>query len=138
FEVRPAHNPTKTYGFVGCVVCLKDLSSSIWTWYRDGGKWSVKKIIDIPAEPANADDLPPLLKGFGAVPPLVTDINLSLDDKYLYVSCWGTGKLRQYDVSNPHEPRLVGSAKIGGIVNRTAHPSAPGTPLNGAPQMVEV
>jgi len=142
-ELRPAHNPRRAYGFVGVVVSLKDLSSSIWMWYRDEttGKtpqWKVKKVIEIPAVPANADDLPPLLKGFGAVPPLVTDLNLSLDDKYLYVSCWGTGELQQYDVSNPHEPRLVGSAKIGGIVNRTAHPSAPGTPLNGAPQMVEV
>ena len=142
-ELRPAHNPRRAYGFVGVVVSLKDLSSSIWMWYRDEttGKtpqWKVKKVIEIPAVPANADDLPPLLKGFGAVPPLVTDLNLSLDDKYLYVSCWGTGELQQYDVSNPHEPRLVGSVKIGGIVNRTAHPSAPNKPLNGAPQMVEV
>ena len=142
-ELRPAHNPRRAYGFVGVVISLKDLSSSIWMWYRDEttGKtpqWKVKKVIEIPAVPANADDLPPLLKGFGAVPPLVTDLNLSLDDKYLYVSCWGTGELQQYDVSNPHEPRLVGSAKIGGIVNRTAHPSAPDKPLNGAPQMVEV
>ena len=141
-ELRPAHNPRRAYGFVGVVISLKDLSSSIWMWYRDEtGKtpeWKVKKVIEIPAEPANADHLPPLLKGFGAVPPLVTDLNLSLDDKYLYVSCWGTGELQQYDVSNPHEPRLVGSAKIGGIVNRTAHPSAPDKPLNGAPQMVEV
>src|SRR5262245_19797316 len=49
FELRPAHDPTKAYGFVNAVLSLKDLSSSIWTWYRDGGKWAVKKIIDIPA-----------------------------------------------------------------------------------------
>ena len=46
FELRPAHDPTKAYGFVNCVISLKDLSSSIWTWYRDGDKWAVKKIID--------------------------------------------------------------------------------------------
>ena len=142
-ELRPAHNPRRAYGFAGVVISLKDLSSSIWMWYLDETtgrqpQWKVKKVIEIPAEPANADDLPPLLKGFGAVPPVVTDINLSLDDRFLYVSCWGTGELQQYDVSNPHEPRLVGSVKIGGIVNRTAHPSAPHKPLNGAPQMVEV
>ncbi len=89
FELRPAHDPTKAYGFVGCVICLKDLSSSIWTWYRDGDKWAVKKVIDIPAEPADADDLPPLLKGFKAVPPLVTDIDLSMDDRFLYVVVLG-------------------------------------------------
>ena len=66
--------------------------------------------------------LPPLLQGFKAVPPLVTDINLSLDDRFLYVSCWGTGELRQYDVSDPFEPRLVGSVHIGGIVRRDRAP----------------
>ena len=43
-------------------------------------------------------------KGFGAVPPLVTDIDLSLDDRFLYVACWGTGELRQYDVTDPMKP----------------------------------
>src|SRR5437870_13145717 len=77
FELRPAHDPTKAYGFVNCVVSLENLSSSIWTWYKDGDKWAVKKVIEIPAEPASEDQLPPLLKGFKAVPPLVTDIDLS-------------------------------------------------------------
>jgi len=72
------------------------------------------------------------------VPPLVTDIALSLDDRFLYVSCWGTGELRQYDVSEPEHPRLTGSMRIGGIVARAAHPRAGGEPLNGGPQMVEV
>ena len=137
-ELRPAHDPRKDYGFVGVVVSLKDLSSSIWVWHRDGGSWGVKKVIDIPAEPASADDLPPLLKGFNAVPPLVTDINLSLDDRQLYVSCWGTGELRQYDVSNPFEPRLTGSVHLGGIVRGAAHPQQPAARLNGGPQMVEI
>ncbi|MFO1073910.1 MAG: selenium-binding protein SBP56-related protein [Geminicoccaceae bacterium] len=43
FELRPAHDPTKAYGFVGVVSGLKDLSSSIWTWYRDGDAWAVRK-----------------------------------------------------------------------------------------------
>src|SRR6476660_5403945 len=94
-ELRPSHDPQKTFGFVGVVISLKDLSSSIWMWYReDGGKnskWAVRKVIEIPAEPADPEKLPPLLKGFKAVPPLVSDINLSLDDRFLYVSCWGTG-----------------------------------------------
>jgi selenium-binding protein 1 len=136
-ELRPAHDPTRAYGFAGVVVSTKDLSASIWLWYRDNGRWDIKKIIDIPAEPADPDDLPPLLKGFGAVPPLVTDINLSLDDRFLYVSCWGTGEMRQYDVSDPFNPKHTGSIHVGGIVRKTAHPKT-GQPLNGAPQMVEV
>src|SRR5258708_1026362 len=104
FELRPAHNPTKAYGFVNCVISLENLSSSIWTWYRDGDKWAVKKRIEIPPEPPNEDQLPPVLKGFKACPPLVTDIDLSMDDKFLYVACWGTGDLQQYDVSDPFKP----------------------------------
>jgi selenium-binding protein 1 len=137
FELRPAHDPTKAYGFVNCVVCLKDLSSSIWTWYRDGSRWAVRKVIDIPAEPADPNQLPPALKPFKACPPLVTDIDLSVDDKYLYVSCWGTGDLQQYDVSDPLNPKLTGKVRIGGIVARASHPAG-NRPLNGGPQMVEI
>ena len=139
-ELRPAHNPRRAYGFVGVVVSLKDLSSSIFLWYRDqaSGEWKTKKVIEIPAEPADPSVLPPVLAPFGAVPPLVTDINLSLDDRFLYVSCWGTGELRQYDVSDPFNPKFTGSVWIGGIVNRTPHPKNPEQPLNGGPQMVEV
>jgi selenium-binding protein 1 len=143
-ELRPAHNPRRAYGFVGVVLSLEDLSSSIWMWYLEGmnGKgrpeWKVKKVITIPAEAAEPADLPPLLQGFKAVPPLVTDINLSLDDRFLYVSCWGSGELRQYDVTDAFNPVLVGTAKIGGMVRRSPHPIAPDKPLNGGPQMVEV
>jgi selenium-binding protein 1 len=138
FELRPAHDPTKAYGFVNCVISLKDLSSSIWVWHREGERWAVKKIIDVPAEPADPDQLPPMLKGFKAVPPLVTDIDLSMDDRFLYVACWGTGDLRQYDVSDPFAPRLTGTVRIGGIVSRAGHPAAKNGALKGGPQMVEI
>jgi methanethiol oxidase len=101
-------------------------------------RWSVDKVITIPAEPAQADDLPPALQPFGAVPPLVSDIDLSVDDRWLYVSCWGTGELKQYDVSDPFHPRETASVHIGGIVRREPHPAAPGLPLGGGPQMVEI
>jgi selenium-binding protein 1 len=138
FELRPAHDPTKAYGFVNCVISLKDLSSSIWVWHRDGDKWAARKIIEIPAEPADPDQLPPMLKGFKAVPPLVTDIDLSMDDRFLYVACWGTGELRQYDVAEPFAPKLTGVVRIGGIVARATHPGFHDGALNGGPQMVEV
>jgi selenium-binding protein 1 len=40
FELRPAHDPTKAYGFAGVVLCLKDLSSSVFLWHRDGDRWA--------------------------------------------------------------------------------------------------
>ena len=123
-ELRPAHDPTKKYGFVGVVVSVEDLSASIWMWHEDGGQWTATKVITIPAEPAPAEQLPPLLQGFGAVPPLVTDIDLSVDDQQLYVSCWGTGELKQYDVSDPLHPVETGSVRIGGIA--AGSPTRPG------------
>jgi methanethiol oxidase len=135
-ELRPAHNPAKTYGFAAVVTNTKDLASSIWTWYQEKDEWKVKKIIDIPAEPADPDQLPDILKVFNAVPPLVTDIDLSLDDRFLYVSCWGTGELHQYDVSDPFNPRLTGTVRLGGVVRKAAHPI--GGELTGGPQMVEI
>jgi len=80
-ELRPSHDPDADWGFVGVVVSTEDLSGSVWRWFRDGSQWKVEKVITIAAEPADPDLLPPLLKGFGAVPPIITDIDLSVDDR---------------------------------------------------------
>ena len=135
-EVRPAHDPVREYGFLGVVVDTTNLEGSIWTWWREGGKFHIEKTATIPPEPAPKDQLPPLLQGFGAVPPLVTDIDLSMDDRFLYVACWGTGEMRQYDVTDPRKPKLAGSVHVGGIARRTAHPN--GKAYAGGPQMVEI
>ncbi len=134
-EVRPAHDPKKDHGFLGVVVDTTNLESSIWTFWREGGKFHARKTASIPPEPADPAQLPDLLKPFKAVPPLVTDIDLSLDDRYLYASCWGTGELRQYDVSDPMAPRLAGSVRVGGI-GGAAHAS--GKSFAAGPQMVEI
>ncbi|HZD74887.1 MAG TPA: selenium-binding protein SBP56-related protein [Actinomycetota bacterium] len=137
-ELRPAHDPNKTWGFAGTVISVEDLSAAVWAWRKDGDRWAVTKVITIPAEPAEADQLPPALQPFSAVPPLISDIDLSVDDRWLYVACWGTGELKQYDVSDPFHPRETGSVRLGGIVGRRPHPAAPDRPVGGGPQMVEV
>jgi len=119
------------------VVDTTNLEGSIWTWWRKpDGTFDAEKTMTIPPQPAAADDLPALLKGFGAVPPLVTDIDLSLDDRYLYVACWGTGEMHQYDVSDPMKPVLAGKVALGGIVADTKHPN--GRDFAYGPQMVEI
>src|SRR5207302_11432142 len=112
--------------------------TSVWLWRREGDDWTARKAITIPAEPADASELPPALQPFGAGRPHVTDIDLSVDDRWLYVSCFGTGELKQYDVSDPENPREAGSVQLGGIVRRAPHPAAPDLRLRGGPQMVEV
>ncbi|MEQ7123038.1 selenium-binding protein SBP56-related protein [Actinopolymorpha sp. B11F2] len=137
-ELRPAHDPRQTWGFAGVVVSVADLSASVWLWQRDGDRWTADKVLSIPAEVARPEELPPALRPFGAVPPFVTDIDLSVDDRWLYVSCWGTGELKQYDVRDPRHPRETGSIRLGGVARRRAHPARPDLPLAGAPQMVEI
>jgi methanethiol oxidase len=137
-ELRPAHDPSQTWGFVGVVISVEDLSASVWLWHRNDGEWAAEKVITIPAEPADAADLPPALQPFGAVPPIVSDIDLSVDDRWLYVSCWGTGELKQYDVSDPFHPVETGSVRLGGIAGRVPHPADPDQRLAGGPQMVEI
>ena len=71
------------------------------------------------------------------MPPLITDIALSVDDRSLLVSCWGTGELKRYDVSRPAQPardRLRAPRRDRRA--RAPHPAS--GPLNGGPQMVEV
>jgi selenium-binding protein 1 len=140
--LRQAHDPTRAYGFVGAALSAPGLAASVWLWHRGGHngarRWMVQRVIDIPAERAPAGELPPVLQPLGVVPPLVTGLALSLDDRYLFVTCWGTGELRRYDVGNPFEPRLAGVVRLGGIGRRTPHPGRPGLALSGGPRRVEL
>jgi selenium-binding protein 1 len=142
--LRPAHNPTRAYGFANVAFSLDDLSSSVFLWYLDraadhgSGAWMATKVITIPAQPTDPVLLPSVLRPFGHVPPFATDMALSADDRFLYVSCWGTGELLQYDVSDPFNPVPTGRVRIGGIVARAAHPSAPDAPRRGGPQALAV
>jgi methanethiol oxidase len=38
-EVCPAHDPVREYGFLGVVIDTTNLEGSIWTWWREGGKF---------------------------------------------------------------------------------------------------
>jgi hypothetical protein len=137
FEVRPAHDPEKTWGCVGVVISVEDLSGSVWAWHRDRDRWAVPKVLTIPAEPADPDDLPPALQPLGAVPPLISDLDLSVDDRWLSVSCWGTGERNQDDVSDIFPP----PDRLGPPGRHPRPPPPPGRPRPAAgrgPQMPEV
>lgn len=47
---------------------------------------------------------------------MITDILISLDDKYLYFNNWLHGDVRQYDITDRKKPRLVGQVFLGGSV----------------------
>jgi len=69
------------------MVSLKDLSASIWLWYRDNAMGN-QEGIEIHRRACRSGNPTAAPTSFKAVPPLITDINLSLDDRFLYVSCF--------------------------------------------------
>jgi hypothetical protein len=137
-----AHDATCPYGFVSSGFSLHNLASTISVWRRCHGPetvvpWALRKVIAMADEPHGAEHVPQVLRLFGAIPALVTDIALSPNDRFLYVASWGTGDLKQFDVSNPLLPREIASVRIGGIAARAAHPSQ-ARRLTGGPAAITV
>ncbi|MGU9950735.1 MAG: selenium-binding family protein [Gammaproteobacteria bacterium WSBS_2016_MAG_OTU1] len=125
-EVRFHHNPDSTHGYVGAT-----LSSNIFHWHKNGQGWEVNKVIDVPSEEIEGWPIP--------VPGLITDILVSMDDKFLYFSNWLHGDLRQYDISDPMNPKLTGQVFVGGLAgasNRVTEVN--GKPVTGGPQMIQL
>lgn len=106
-EIRFHHDPNSPQGFVGCA-----LSSTVFRFFlQSDGKWAAEKVLTVPPKAVEGWALPHM-------PGLITDILLSLDDKFLYFSNWLHGDVRQYDVSDPRRPRLTGQVFIGGCITK--------------------
>ncbi|KAM7028816.1 methanethiol oxidase-like isoform 2-T3 [Acridotheres tristis] len=104
-EIRFLHDPKAALGFVGCA-----LSGEIWKFQKNSeGKWEAEKVIVVPSKKVQGWLLPEM-------PGLITDILISLDDKFLYFSNWIHGDVRQYDISDPRHPKLVGQVFLGGSI----------------------
>jgi methanethiol oxidase len=122
-EVRFHHNPDSSYGYVGAA-----LSSTIWHWQRSGDKWTTEKVVQV--EPVE-------IKGSTSpVPGMITDLVLSMDDRWLYHSNWFHGDIRQYDIRDPSHPRLVDQVWLGGLIGK--QPEAAAKQLTGGPQMLQL
>ena len=123
-EVRWLHDPDAEQGFVGAA-----LSSNMFRFHRPNGSFAAEPVIDVENEELEGWPLP------GGVPGLITDLVLSMDDRFLYFSNWLHGDLRQYDVSDPANPKLTGQLWLGGILGRD---NDAGRELNGGPQMIQL
>jgi methanethiol oxidase len=121
-EVRWLHDPDAESGFVGAT-----LSSNIFHFRRDNGSWTAEPVVGIEGVEQEGWPFP--------VPGLITDLVLSMDDRFLYFSNWLHGDLRQYDVSDPLNPRLTGQLQLGGVLGR---PLDGRRELNGGPQMLQL
>lgn len=122
-EVRFHHRPDSPHGFVGAA-----LSSTMFHFHQDGAQWRADQVIAV--EPVETKGWP------FPVPGLITDLVLSLDDRWLYFSNWLHGDLRQYDVSDPAHPKLTGQLWLGGVIGKTTDPAA--GEFGGGPQMLQL
>jgi selenium-binding protein 1 len=122
-EVRFHHDPDSTHGYVGVA-----LSSNVWHWHKNGAGWQLEKVIQ--EEPVEVAGFPIPL------PPLITDILISMDDRFMYFSNWLHGDVRQYDIGDPAKPRLTGQAWIGGLLGKANEVN--GHPVAGGPQMLQL
>ncbi len=122
-EVRFHHNPDSTHGFVGAA-----LSSTLWHWFQDASGWQVEKVVEVPAIEAAGWPFP--------VPGLITDLLVSMDDRFLYFSNWLHGDLRQYDITDTRHPKLTAQLWLGGVLGKSG--KIRGQDFIGGPQMLQL
>jgi methanethiol oxidase len=121
-EIRWLHDPEAEKGFIGAA-----LSSTMWHFHRENGSYAADTVIAVEGVEQEGWPFP--------VPGLITDLVVSMDDRFLYFSNWLHGDLRQYDISDPAHPRLTGQLQLGGVLGR---PTDAARELNGGPQMLQL
>jgi selenium-binding protein 1 len=88
-ECRWSLKPGANHGFTNCA-----FDDSIWVWEGDAkGNYTARKL-------CNTGKLP-------------VDLRQSPDDKYLFVSCFGSDEIQQWDVSDLKNPKLFSMLKPG-------------------------
>lgn len=88
---------------------VQDKACAFLDFQDSDQKWETSVVIRQPWTKVEGWVLP-------EVPPLITDILISLDDKFLYSSNWLRGDLVQYDISDPANPRFASRIWLGGVI----------------------
>ena len=97
-EIRCAWGSSSNYCFTSTA-----LTSKIWLIYEDdSGEWQAEAVADI---------------GDASKIPLPVDISIAADDSRLWVNTWNDGKVRLYDISDPHAPTQVFEKQLGEQIN---------------------
>jgi len=122
-EVRFHHNPDSPHAYVGAA-----LSSVMWHVFKDKDEWKAEPVIEVEGVEQKGWDFP--------VPGLISDLVVSLDDRWLYFSNWLHGDVRQYDISDPSKPKLTGQVWVGGVIGKA--PKFRDTSARGGPQMLQL
>jgi selenium-binding protein 1 len=90
-EVRWMHGPEGLGGFTNAA-----FGGSVWYW-EDADKDGTLEFHRVIQLPENS---------------LPADMRISYDNRFLYVSLWGGGKVQQYDISDPKSPRMLSEVAL--------------------------
>ncbi|KAI6233947.1 SELENBP1-like protein [Aphelenchoides fujianensis] len=140
-ELRFLHDPDQKHAFVGAA-----LGSAIYHLYQpeEGGEYKQRLAATVPSK---------WVKDWAMtdMPALITDIIISMDDRYMYISGWLHGEIRQYDISDPFDFKLTGQSIIGGLLHRDSgvavldddfpeydQTEVKGRKIDGGPQMMQL
>ncbi|PIN14813.1 Selenium-binding protein [Handroanthus impetiginosus] len=141
-ELRFLHDPDKDTGFVGCALT----SNMVRFFKKPDGSWGHE--VAIAEKPLKVQNW-----NLPEMPGLITDCLISLDDRFLYLSNWFHGDVRQYNIEDPVNPQLTGQVWVGGLIQKgsavTAEaedgtkyqvdvPQVQGHRLRGGPQMMQL
>lgn len=90
-EVRWMHGPDARGGFINC-----GYGNSVWYWEDEDGDGQIEfhRVVELPE---------------GSSP---ADMRVSYDNRHLYVSLWGGGKVQQYGITDPMAPELVDEVEL--------------------------
>ena len=110
-EVRWLHDPDAERGLRRRRALELDVALP-----SDNGGWAAEQVIAVESVELEGWPFP--------VPGLITDLVLSMDDRFLYFSNWLHGDLRQYDVSDPANPKLTGQLWLGGVLGKPSDAGA--------------
>ncbi|NHN64096.1 selenium-binding protein [Haloarcula sp. JP-Z28] len=122
-EARFLHTPESTHGYVGAA-----LSSNIIHFHESDERYHAEPVIEFDDREHEGWDMP--------VPALVTDILISMDDRYLFGSSWLHGEVWMYDISDPSNPRKADSISIGGYFGDIEQ--VQGRDIVAGPQMLQL
>ncbi|XP_073825389.1 methanethiol oxidase isoform X2 [Musca autumnalis] len=118
-EIRFMHDPKRAEGFVGC--CL---NANVFYFKKkeNSDEFDCKKVIDVPTKLVKFGDSEPQ-----AIGGMVSDIILSLDDRYLYINCAICKDLEDVEVIEDKE-----------LKERPEPCIVKGRRLEGGPQMMQL
>jgi selenium-binding protein 1 len=109
FEMRFKHDPKDRNAFI-----LTALGSALYHVYKDSDEdieWKHRVAVSIPSKTVKNWILP-------TMPSMPTDLVISMDDNYLFMSNWAHGDIRMYNIRDPFSIKLVGRVFVGGSIHK--------------------